>query len=41
LLTLLRGDSILATQLVSTLMVIWGGFLWLRVSPAAQVSHGG
>jgi len=41
LLTFLRGDSILATQLVSALMVIWGGFLWLRLSPAAQVSHGG
>ena len=41
LLTLLRGDSILATQLVSALMVLWGGLLWLRRSPAAQVSHGG
>jgi len=39
LLTLLRGDSILAAQLVSALMVLGGGLLWLRPSP--QVSHGG
>jgi phosphatidylglycerol:prolipoprotein diacylglycerol transferase len=41
LLTLLRGDNILAAQLVCGLMVFWGGLLWLRRSPAAQVSHGG
>jgi prolipoprotein diacylglyceryltransferase len=41
LLTSLRGDSILATQLAGALMVLWGGWLWLRRSPSPQVSHGG
>jgi phosphatidylglycerol---prolipoprotein diacylglyceryl transferase len=40
LLTLLRGDNILATQLVSAFMVLCGGLLYLR-SPSPQVSHGG
>jgi phosphatidylglycerol:prolipoprotein diacylglycerol transferase len=36
LLTLLRGDSIMVTQLVSATMVLGGGLLWLR---RPQVSH--
>ncbi len=39
LLTLLRGDGVLATQLVSAVMVLGGGLLWLR--RRHQVSHGG
>jgi phosphatidylglycerol:prolipoprotein diacylglycerol transferase len=38
LLTLLRGDSIVATQLAGVAMVFAGGLLWLR---RPQVSHGG
>ena len=38
LLTLLRGDGVVATQLVSAVMVLGGGLLWLRRS---QVAHAG
>ncbi len=38
LLTFLRGDGLLATQLVSATMVLAGGLLWLH---RPQVSHGG
>jgi phosphatidylglycerol:prolipoprotein diacylglycerol transferase len=38
LLTYWRGDWIAATQLVSAVMVLAGGLLWLR---RPQVSHGG
>jgi phosphatidylglycerol:prolipoprotein diacylglycerol transferase len=38
LLTLLRGSDIMATQLVSAMMVLGGGLLWLHRS---QVRHGG
>jgi phosphatidylglycerol---prolipoprotein diacylglyceryl transferase len=38
LLTLVRGDGVLVTQLMSAAMVLAGGLLWLR---RPQVSHGG
>jgi phosphatidylglycerol---prolipoprotein diacylglyceryl transferase len=38
LLTLLRGDDIVTTQLVSAVMVLGGGLLWLR---RPQVAHAG
>jgi phosphatidylglycerol---prolipoprotein diacylglyceryl transferase len=38
LLTLVRGDGVMVTQLVSATMVLGGGLLWLR---RHQVSHGG
>ena len=38
LLTLLRGDGIVTTQLVSAVMVLGGGLLWLR---RPQVAHAG
>jgi phosphatidylglycerol:prolipoprotein diacylglycerol transferase len=38
LLTLLRGDSVIATQLASAAMVFAGGLLWLH---RPQVSYGG
>ena len=41
LLTFLRGDGVVATQLVGAVMVLAGGLLWLHRPPAAQVSHGG
>jgi phosphatidylglycerol:prolipoprotein diacylglycerol transferase len=41
LLTFVRGDGVLAAQLVGAVMVLAGGLLWLHRSPAAQVSHGG
>jgi phosphatidylglycerol---prolipoprotein diacylglyceryl transferase len=41
LLTFLRGDGVVAAQLVGAVMVLAGGLLWLHRSPSAQVSHGG
>ena len=38
LLTLLRGDGVVTTQLVSAVMVLAGGLLWLR---RPQVAHAG
>jgi phosphatidylglycerol:prolipoprotein diacylglycerol transferase len=38
LLTLVRGDDVLVTQLMGATMVLGGGLLWLR---RHQVSHGG
>jgi phosphatidylglycerol---prolipoprotein diacylglyceryl transferase len=41
LLTILRGDDVVSTQFIGAVMVLAGGFLWLRRQPAVQVSHGG
>jgi phosphatidylglycerol:prolipoprotein diacylglycerol transferase len=41
LLTFLRGDGVMATQLISAVMVLGGGLLWLHRIPTAKVSHGG
>ena len=41
LLTFLRGDGVLVTQLIGAAMVAGGGLLWLHRQPAVQVSHGG
>jgi phosphatidylglycerol---prolipoprotein diacylglyceryl transferase len=41
LLTFLRGDGVVATQLIGAAMVAGGGLLWLHRQPAVQVSHGG
>jgi phosphatidylglycerol:prolipoprotein diacylglycerol transferase len=41
LLTYLRGDGVVATQLIGAALVAAGGLLWLRHQPAVQVSHGG
>jgi phosphatidylglycerol:prolipoprotein diacylglycerol transferase len=40
LLTFLRGDGVVATQLIGAAMVAGGGLLWLHRQPAVQVSHG-